>query len=92
MKLKFLILTLFTFALSFAQNKGTVTGTVTDKDLGNETLPFASVSIKGMPIATNTDENGVYTLLVPEGSHTLVVAFLGYITAEVPFTIAAAKT
>lgn len=92
MKLKFLILTLFTFALSFAQNKGTVTGTVTDKDLGNETLPFASVSIKGMPIATNTDENGVYTLSVPEGSHTLVVAFLGYITAEVPFTIAAGET
>ncbi|RYJ43235.1 TonB-dependent receptor [Flavobacterium beibuense] len=92
MKLKFLIITLFTFALSFAQNKGTVTGTITDKDLNDETLPFASVVIKGTTIGTNTDENGKYSLTVPEGSHTLVVAFLGYENVEIPFTIKAGET
>lgn len=92
MKLKFLIVTLFTFALGFAQSKGTVTGTVTDKDLGNETLPFASVSIKGTSTGANTDENGVYSISVPEGSHTLVITFLGYETAEIPFTITAGET
>lgn len=92
MKLKFLIITLFTIALGFSQGKGTVTGTVTDKDLGNETLPFASVNIKGTTIGANTDENGVYTLSVPEGDHILVIAFLGYESAEIPFTIKAGET
>lgn len=92
MKLKFLIITLFTFALGFAQNKGTVTGTITDKDLNNETLPFATVMLKGASTAVNTDENGSYTLSVPAGSHVLVITFLGYETAEIPFTIAAGET
>jgi outer membrane receptor protein involved in Fe transport len=91
MKLKFLFIALFIFTLGFAQNKGTVTGTVTDKDMNNETLPFASVAIKGTTIAANTDENGLYTLSVPEGSHTLVIAFLGYHPVEIPFTIAAGE-
>lgn len=92
MRLRFLLLTLFVFTLSFGQDKGTVTGTVIDKDMGNETLPFASVSIKGQPISANTDENGKYTLQVPAGSHVLVFAFLGYESAEVPFTITAGET
>lgn len=77
--------------LGFAQN-GTVTGTITDKDMNNETLPFANVSIKGTSMNTNTDENGSYTLQVPAGSYTAVITFLGYETAEVPFTIAAGET
>lgn len=92
MKLKFLIFTLFTFALSFAQSKGTVNGTITDKDLGNETLPFASVSVKGTSIGANTDMDGKFSLSVPEGNHTLIITFLGYETAQVPFTIKAGET
>lgn len=92
MKLKFLIITLFTFAMSFAQNKGTVTGTIADKDLNNEPLPFATILIKGTQIGTNTDENGKYTLSVPAGSHTLIIDFLGYEAKEVPFTVKAGET
>src|SRR5690606_34596308 len=92
MKLKFLIITLFTFAMSFAQNKGTVTGTIADKDLNNEPLPFATILIKGTQIGTNTDENGKYTLSVPAGSHTLIIDFLGYEAKEVPFTVKADET
>lgn len=91
MKLNFLFITLFIFTLGFSQN-GTVTGTITDKDMGGETLPFASVLIKGTSIGQNTDENGKYSLSVPAGSHTLVIGFLGYETVEVPFTIAAGET
>ena len=83
---------LFTMALGFAQNKGTVTGTITDKDMNNETLPFASVAVKGTTLATNTDENGVYTLAVPEGAQTLVFSFLGYKNAEVKVTVKANET
>ena len=92
MKLKFLVITLFTLAIGFAQNKGTVTGTITDKDMNNESLPFASVALKGTTTGTNADENGVYTLSVPEGTHILVFAFLGYETKEVQFTIKAGET
>ncbi|KGO79900.1 TonB-dependent receptor [Flavobacterium beibuense F44-8] len=92
MKLKFLIITLFTFAMSFAQNKGTVTGTIADKDLNNEPLPFATILIKGTQIGTNTDENGKYTLSVPAGSHTLIIDFLGYEPKEIPFTVKAGET
>ncbi len=92
MKLKFLFISLFIFTLSFAQNTGTITGTVTDKDLNNETLPFASVAIKGTNIGTNTDENGQYSLKVPAGSHILVFGFLGYETIEMPITITAGET
>lgn len=92
MKLKFLIITLFICTLGFSQNNGTVTGTITDKDMGNETLPFASVMVKNTSIVANTDENGKYSLQVPEGSHILVISFLGYHSAEISFTIKAGET
>ncbi len=92
MRLKFLLISLFIFTLGFSQNTAIITGTVTDKDMNNETLPFASVAIKGTSIGTNTDENGKYTLKVPAGSHILVFGFLGYENIEVPITIAAGET
>ncbi|WP_442786862.1 TonB-dependent receptor domain-containing protein [Flavobacterium suncheonense] len=91
MKFKFLLVAFFATLSGFAQ-KGTVAGMITDKNLNNEVLPFATVLVKGTTNGTNTDENGKYTLTVSEGSHVLVVSFLGYESAEVPFTIAANET
>jgi len=91
MKLKFLLITLFTFAIGFAQ-KGTVTGTITDKDMGSEALAFASVVVKGTQNATTTDEQGKYTLSIPAGNVTLVYTYLGYITVEVPVAVVAGQT
>lgn len=79
-------------AVSFAQDKGTVTGTVIDKDMNSEPLPFASVSVKGTAISTNTDENGKYTLSVPAGQQTIVFGFLGYETVEAVITVIAGET
>ncbi|MFL9845464.1 TonB-dependent receptor [Flavobacterium rhizosphaerae] len=92
MKLKFLAITFFFIALGYSQDTGVITGTVTDKDMNNETLPFASVAIKGTSIGTNTDDNGKYSLKVPAGNHTLVFAFLGYETIEVPVSVKAGET
>lgn len=92
MKLKFLVITLLTFVMGFAQEKGTVTGKVTDKDMGGEALPFASVAVKGTSISANTDETGTYTLSVPAGARTIVFTFLGYETKEVTVTVAAGET
>jgi len=92
MKLKFLLFTLFTMAMSFAQSNGTLTGTITDKDMNSEPLPFASVVVKGTSISTNTDESGKYTLSVPAGTQTIVFGFLGYENVEVQLTIVAGET
>lgn len=91
MKFKFLFVAFFVTFLGFAQ-KATVTGVITDKDMNNEVLPFATVMIKGTTNGMNTDENGKYSLTVSEGSHVLVISFLGYESVEVPFTIAANET
>jgi len=91
MKLKFLVTTFLFTLFAFAQ-KGTVTGTITDKDMNNEALSFATVMIKGTTIGVNADELGKYTLSVPEGNHVLVVSFLGYESIEIPFAIKADET
>lgn len=91
MKLKLSFLLLLLHFVSFAQ-KTTVTGIISDKDLGNEPLPFANVNIKGKSIGATTDMQGKYTLEVPAGDHIIVFSFLGYETKEVKFTIAQGET
>ena len=43
-----------------------------DKDLNNEILPFANVSIKGTNIGVTTDETGKYTISVDAGSYKFI--------------------
>jgi len=65
-----------------AQKNIRVKGKIVDEK--GESLPGASVSVKGKKIATQTDLNGSYVLLVPaEGNPTLVFNFLGYKRQEV---------
>ncbi len=76
-KLLFLSIVLLTSFLS-AQEKGFVTGTVTDKEANNEPLPFANVFVKGTSIGVTTDFDGNYTLSLDPGTHTVVFSFIGY--------------
>lgn len=92
MRIKFLLATFFCLSLVFAQNKGTVTGVLTDKDANNATLPFANAAIKGTAIGTTTDQNGKYTLSLAPGNYTLVFSFLGYENVEVSISIKAGET
>src|SRR6187402_1971036 len=92
MKFRLLLIILFIFAASFAQNKGTISGVISDKDLNNEALPFANVMIKGTSIGATTDIEGKYSLSVEAGDHILVISFVGYETLEFPFTIKANET
>ncbi|UOK43446.1 MULTISPECIES: TonB-dependent receptor [Flavobacterium] len=91
MKLNFLVTTLLFTVFAFAQ-KGTVTGSITDKEMNNEALPFATVMIKGTTNGVNTDEQGHYSISVSEGNHVLLISFLGYESAEIPFTIKSGET
>jgi hypothetical protein len=92
MKFKLIFLTLFITAVSFAQNKGTIAGILTDKDANNQSLPFANVLIKGTSIGTNTDIDGKYTITILPGSYTLQLSFVGYESVEIPVTVVADET
>lgn len=53
-----------------------VRGTIKD-DVGY-TIPYASISIKGSTHGTSSNEDGSYTIQLPEGTTTLVVRMIGY--------------
>lgn len=92
MKNHLLILMFFLMtAAGFSQN-GTLTGIITDKDLDNEPLPFANVSVVGKPIGTTADENGHYSLSLPAGDYTVAFSFLGYESAQTTVSIAPRQT
>jgi len=85
-----LVLWVVFFSLSVgAQERGTVTGKVTDKEMNDESLPFANVFIKGTTIGTTTDFDGNYTLSLEEGEHVIVFSFVGYAPAEQTITVEA---
>jgi len=65
----------------FGQGR-TITGTVTDQ-ITKETLPGASVLVKGTTIGVSTDINGKYSLNVTPNDKVLVVSFIGYASTEV---------
>lgn len=90
--LKFLLITLFICTISVAQNKGTISGVLTDKESNNQALPFANVLIKGTNISANTDIDGKYTLNVNPGSYTIIFSFVGYESVEKPVTVKANET
>jgi len=73
-------LLLLTFSgLGFAQNTGLIVGKVTDKELNNEPLMFASISVKGTAITADSDMTGLFLLEnLAEGDYTLVCNFVGY--------------
>lgn len=83
----FIIILLLFSAIGFAQNKGTITGIVLDKEVDNTPLPFANVFIKGTTIGTTTEFEGNYSFQVSPGTYTLVFSFIGYQTIEVPNVI-----
>ena len=59
----------------------TVTGLVTDENGGG--LPGVSVLVKGTQRGTNTDQDGKYSVEVPDGSAVLVFSYVGYNPQEV---------
>ncbi|WP_233897947.1 TonB-dependent receptor [Tenacibaculum piscium] len=80
---KLIIITLLSLcSFVYAQDKGTVSGTISDKEMNGEALPFANVFIKGTTIGATTDMDGKYSLSIPSGSQTIVFSFVGYQTVE----------
>lgn len=67
---------------TYAQQRVTVSGTVTERGSG-EALIGATVSVKGNPtLGTTANEYGHYSLTLNPGSYTLLFQFLGFNTIE----------
>lgn len=74
---------LLVFAFNGLQAQGLqITGNVTGADDGSA-LPGVSVIVKGTTVGTVTDFEGAYSIVVPEGSTTLVFSFVGMESQEV---------
>ena len=64
-----------------AQNNRPVSGVITDA----QKVPVggASVQVKGTSITTGSDQNGKFTVRVPDGNNTLIISYIGKVTQEV---------
>jgi TonB-linked SusC/RagA family outer membrane protein len=79
-KLIFVLNLLFSVSILFAQNLQTIKGKITD--VRNESVPGASILIKGTTQGTISDVNGQYT--IQAGSQAvLVFSFIGMQTQEI---------
>ena len=72
--------------LAFSQ-QGTVTGRVTDEK--GESIPFATITIKGTKSATIADANGAFSIKAGDGT-VLVISAQGVVSKEV--SVGATKT
>ena len=87
-----LLLILLSTAFLSAQNLGTISGKLTDKDYNNEPLAFANVLIKGTTTGTTSDFDGLYKFEnLDPGNYILVFSFIGYETQEIPVIVEAEK-
>ncbi len=75
---------------ALAEDKGTITGRVTDRKTGHA-LPFANVGLVGVPKGGLTDSEGRFSISgVPLGTYELKVQFLGYKAESRPGVVVAA--
>src|SRR5437868_2058968 len=82
---KFLILGFFFFTILAEGQKITITAKVTDAETG-ESLGYASVSLKGKPIGTVTNDQGDFDFHIPSDfrNDIFLVSMLGYESYEAP--------
>ncbi|MFS4483164.1 TonB-dependent receptor [Hyunsoonleella sp. 2307UL5-6] len=76
-KLLFISLLLLCSVLVSAQNKYTISGTITDASNG-ETVFGASVFLEGTTIGAITNEYGFYSITAQEGDYKVAVSYIGY--------------
>ncbi len=81
LKVFLLFITIISWTTAHTQTRA-LTGTVTDSDT-KETLPGATIQIKGTTNGTTSDINGKYTVQISGPSAILLVSFIGYEDKEI---------
>lgn len=77
---------LLIFTAVFAQEKFTLSGTISD-DSSNETLIGATVFIKETQTAVATNEYGFYSISLPAGTYTVQISYVSFGTIEETVTL-----
>ncbi len=83
--MKYIVVVIFFFSLSSFQSinaQKNITGKVVSSET-NSTISGVSVTVKGTFLGTVTNNEGVFNIVVPEKSQTLVFSFVGMKTLEV---------
>ncbi|GAA4800700.1 carboxypeptidase-like regulatory domain-containing protein [Litoribaculum gwangyangense] len=80
-------------AFTFAQNTGSIVGSVLDVEENNTPLTLAKVILKETGAEALSDENGNFKFEnLKEGSYTLVSSFVGYETKALETMVVSNKT
>jgi hypothetical protein len=80
-QLLLLVLSIGLFGFSQAQEKHTISGTITDGETG-ETLIGASVYVPSIQKGTTTNIYGFFSLTLPAGNYDVDFGFIGYATQK----------
>ncbi len=72
-----LFLFLFDGEVATAQNNYTLSGQIVDARSG-ETLPGANLYVDELKTGTSANAYGFFSMLLPEGEHTVVFSYVGY--------------
>ncbi len=85
----FLLLFVFFFATSvFAQEGGSISGQILDKDTHYEPMIFAQVQLRNTPVEVQTNFHGTFKISsLKPGDYVVVVRYPGYQKLEIPVTI-----
>ena len=77
MRLLFFAFALLTVSFLNAQNRYTLSGTVSEAN-SNETLIGVSILVPELSTGAVTNEYGFYSLTLPEGTYEVVITYLGF--------------
>lgn len=72
----FYFILFFTISLQFLAQTYTLSGKIIDEK-GN-TLPFASLLVKGTSIGTNSNISGLYSIKLSAGTYEIIFQYIGY--------------
>jgi len=86
-----LVSSLFLYSSLFAQEKGTITGTVTDATTG-EVLIGVNIIVMGSTNGFTTGVDGTYKHKLIPGTYTLRAGYIGYEAVEEKVTIKSSET
>lgn len=87
----FLILFVLMYSFASAQEKFTLSGTITDSQ-SNETLIGVNIIIPAMQTGTVTNEYGFYSITLPSGTYEVQISYLGYKTISETIELNSALT
>src|SRR5215210_6438526 len=86
----FLLVPFVLAAITVFAQTGTVKGTV--RDASGKPLNGASVTVQGSSRGIVTNEDGLYSLAVTPGTHTINVSYVGFVMGKQTVTVSASET